>query len=192
MLTGGKLNLRGFSNPPAITIIFALIFQQVMGNNILPVFIWDVITALGNCSIPIGLVLIGASFYEFSGEFKFSRLLRVEISSLLVRNVLFPMAVIFSFIFDCSDVGLVPIKYCFKMTAFIKKLKQQEYQFLQKSIIYVNKKSVKRLLDLVFTIQPPVAPVHIIDNKDYIPLILRDASNDLRVFGSGPWWNHPL
>ena len=84
----------------------------------------------------------------------------------------------FSFIFDCSDVGLVPIKYCFKMTAFIKKLKQQEYQFLQKSIIYVNKKSVKRLLDLVFTIQPPVAPVHIIDNKDYIPLILQNVINE--------------
>ena len=84
----------------------------------------------------------------------------------------------FSFIFDCSDVGLVPLKYCFKMTAFIKKIKQQEHQYLQKSIIYVNKKSVKRLLDLVFTIQPPVAPVYIIDNKDFIKEILENKINE--------------
>jgi predicted permease len=66
----------------------------------LPVFIWDVITALGNCSIPIGLILIGASFYELSGEFKFSRLFRVEVSSLLVRNVLFPMMAIICLYFQ--------------------------------------------------------------------------------------------
>ena len=84
----------------------------------------------------------------------------------------------FSFIFDCSDVGYVPIKYCFKMTAFIKKLKQQEYQYLQKSIIYVDNKIVKRLLDLVFIIQPPVAPVYIIDNKDYTNEILKNKINE--------------
>ena len=46
VLTEKKLNLKGFLNPPAITIIFALLFQQVMVSNMLPVFIWDVITAL--------------------------------------------------------------------------------------------------------------------------------------------------
>lgn len=64
------------------------------------------------------------------------------------------------------------------MTAFIKKIKQQEHQYLQKSIIYVNKKSVKRLLDFVFTIQPPVAPVYIIDNKDFIKEILENKINE--------------
>ena len=100
VLTGEKLNLRGFLNPPAITIVFALSFQQVIGSNILPVFIWEVIIALGNCSIPIGLILIGASFYELSGEFKFSRLFRVEVSSLLVRNVIFPMMAIICLYFQ--------------------------------------------------------------------------------------------
>ena len=84
----------------------------------------------------------------------------------------------FSFIFDCSNVGYVPIKYCFQMTAFIKNLKEQEYQFLQKSIMYVNNKSVKILLDIVFAIQPPVAPVYIIDNKDYISEILENKINE--------------
>ena len=84
----------------------------------------------------------------------------------------------FSFIFDCSDVGYIPIKYCFKMTVFIKNLKQQEYQYLQKSIIYVNNKIVKRLLDLVFIIQPPVAPVYIIDNKDFIDEIFKNKIDE--------------
>ena len=55
----------------------------------------------------------------------------------------------------------IPIKYAIKMTLFIKNLRKQPYHYLQKSLILVNDKSIKRLLDFVFTLQSPVAPVYL-------------------------------
>ena len=84
----------------------------------------------------------------------------------------------FIFIFDTSNVGYIPIKYSIKMSLFIKNLKRERYQYLQKSIIFVNNNIVKRMLDFIFMIQPPVAPVYIIDNKDNINKILENVIDD--------------
>ena len=84
----------------------------------------------------------------------------------------------FIFIFDTSNVGFIPIKYSIQMSLFIKKLRKEKYQYLQKSIIYVNNNIVKRMLDFIFMLQPPVAEVYIIDNKDYIDLILNNNVDD--------------
>ena len=55
----------------------------------------------------------------------------------------------------------IPIKYAIKMTLFIKNLRKEPYHYLQKSLILVNDKYIKRLLDFVFTLQSPVAPVYL-------------------------------
>ena len=80
----------------------------------------------------------------------------------------------FIFIFDTSDVGFIPIKYSIQMSLFIKNLKKREYHYLQKSIIFVKSNIVKRMLDFIFMLQPPVAPVYIINNLDHIQYILED------------------
>ena len=67
----------------------------------------------------------------------------------------------FKFFFDTTNVGLPHLKYSIKMSQFIKKLKKEPYQYLQESIIIINNNKVKWLLDFIFTIQPPVAPVYI-------------------------------
>lgn len=67
----------------------------------------------------------------------------------------------FKFIFDTTNVGLPHIKYSIKMSLFIKELKKKPYQYLKESIIIINNNKVKWLLDFIFTIQPPVAPVYI-------------------------------
>tara|TARA_X000000950_G_C13638440_1_gene546542 strand:+ start:294 stop:737 length:444 start_codon:yes stop_codon:yes gene_type:complete len=81
----------------------------------------------------------------------------------------------FTFIFDTLDVGLPHIKYSIKMSQFIKNLKKKEYQYLQKSIILINSNKIKHMLDFIFLLQPPVAPVYIhnydshsIDNLDIL------------------------
>ena len=84
----------------------------------------------------------------------------------------------FIFIFDTSNVGYIPIKYSIKMSLFIINLKRERYQYLQKSIIYVNNNIVKRMLDFIFMIQPPVAPVYIIDNKENIDKILNNIIDE--------------
>ena len=78
----------------------------------------------------------------------------------------------FIFIFNCENVGYVPIKYSIKMALFIRTLRRKDYQYLQKSIIYIPSPRVKRLLDFIFMIQPPVAPVYIINDLNLIDDIL--------------------
>ena len=84
----------------------------------------------------------------------------------------------FTFIFNCENVHLVPIKYCIKMSLFIRSLKRKEYQYLKKSIIYIPNRTSKRLLDFIFMIQPPVAPVFIINDLSLVEDILVDKIPD--------------
>ena len=83
----------------------------------------------------------------------------------------------FIFIFDTSNVGYIPLKYSLRMSAFIKKLKKQECQYLQKSIILVNSNIVKYMLDFIFMIQPPVAPVYITNNDKEINSIINNIDS---------------
>ena len=71
----------------------------------------------------------------------------------------------FTFIFDTTDVGFPHIKYCFRMSKFIRELRDESTQYLQKSLIIVRNKNVMRLLNLIFYIQPPVAPVLITEDN---------------------------
>ena len=80
----------------------------------------------------------------------------------------------FIFIFNTTNVGYIPIKYSLKMSAFIKNLKSKDYQYLKKSIILVQSNFVKNMLDLIFYIQPPVAPVYLTQNKEDINNILNE------------------
>ena len=67
----------------------------------------------------------------------------------------------FMFYFDTINVSNPEIKYGLKMSQFIKKLKKQELQYLQKSFIIINNDMVKWILEFIFLIQPPVATVYI-------------------------------
>ena len=78
----------------------------------------------------------------------------------------------FIFVFDTKQVGFIHIKYSIQMTKFIKKLKKEPHQYLQKSIILVQNNIVKRMLDFIFAIQPPVAPVYLTSNPDHIDILL--------------------
>ena len=94
ILTANKLSLKGLLNPPAIAVIVGLVLQTTGGKKLMPSFFWEVVEILGQCSIPIGLLLIGGSFYQLMDNFRFSNGLRTEIASLLVRNLFFPCLVL--------------------------------------------------------------------------------------------------
>ena len=72
----------------------------------------------------------------------------------------------FSFIFDTRNMKNISLKYAIKMALFIRSLRKEDYHYLQKSLILVNDKHIKRLLDLVFTLQSPVAPVYLWQNDN--------------------------
>ena len=72
----------------------------------------------------------------------------------------------FTFVFDTQNVGFINPKYSVLMSLFIKELKKRDIQYLEKSHIYVYNKFTMYLLDLIFNLQKPVAPVYIIYNGD--------------------------
>ena len=74
----------------------------------------------------------------------------------------------FEFVFDTINVGLINPKYSIMMSLFIKELKKRDIQYLTKSEIYVYNKFTKYLLDLIFNLQKPVAPVHIYYDDEII------------------------
>ena len=92
---------------------------------------------------------------------------------------LYEQKIPFTFIFDSSNLEVYNIKYSFKMSAFIKRLKRQPEQYLQRSIIIVNNSFIQSLLDLIFFIQSPVAPVYIIKDINYVQKILDNSLNNI-------------
>jgi hypothetical protein len=85
------------------------------------------------------------------------------------------------FIFDTTNVGNIPIKYCFKMSTFISNLKQMDKQYLQRSFIVANSWTVKTLLRIIFKLQSPVAPVYIIRKKELALLMNQDIINNKSI-----------
>ena len=69
----------------------------------------------------------------------------------------------FILIFNTIPLENVSVKYCFYMSAFIKKIRSMPIQYLQKSFIIVKNKTIMKLLEFVFYMQPPVADVFICD-----------------------------
>ena len=82
----------------------------------------------------------------------------------------------FILVFDTLNMDFPHIKYCFKMTAFIKKLRKKNPQFLQKSYIIVENNFVVTLLKFIFFIQPPVANVYL--TNDYYVNVIENIKND--------------
>lgn len=94
VLTSNKFSISGMLNPPSVAVLIALFVQVLGGKELLPSFVWEVVMQVGRCSIPIGLILIGGSFYVLMEGFKFSKGLKIEGASILVRNFLFPSIVL--------------------------------------------------------------------------------------------------
>ena len=80
---------------------------------------------------------------------------------------LYEKKVDFCFMMDTCGIKEIPhIKYTFGLCIFIKNLKKRyKYHYLKYSTIKINDNRVKYLLDFIFTIQKPVAPVRIINQR---------------------------
>ena len=106
VLTAGKFSFKGLINPPVVSVLLALLLQSLGGRTFVPSFAWEVVEMIGNCSIPMGLMLIGGSFYELMSGFRFSSGYRVEMAALLVRNLVFPCLVLAYVAWDPIPVSM--------------------------------------------------------------------------------------
>ena len=85
----------------------------------------------------------------------------------------------YTFIFDTTNVSNIPLKYSIRMVEFIKELRKNEIQYLEKSIILINNLFVKQMLNIILNLQSPVAPIYLVSNETEVDLILdnKDISN---------------
>lgn len=105
VLARNQFKLIRLVNPPIISIILALIVREIGGQAIVPSFIWEIITLLGGCAIPIGLLLIGGNFADLIKNFELSPGKKVEFSAILVRLLIVPLL-----LFCYALVGPIPIE----------------------------------------------------------------------------------
>jgi hypothetical protein len=63
-------------------------------------------------------------------------------------------------VFDGTMVNYTKPSFIFKFAKFMKKLRKQEPQYLQYSIIIIDNSLMRGIMNMVFRIQKPVAPVY--------------------------------
>ena len=71
----------------------------------------------------------------------------------------------FTFIFDMKDIGLINPYWSYRVASFISELKKEPIQYLTESTIINVNTFTGYLLQIVFSVQSPVAPVTILLNK---------------------------
>jgi len=86
---------------------------------------------------------------------------------------------LFYFIFDTTDIHNIHLKYAYKLTTFINFLKREiKNQYLKHSIIIVGNSILKNILNFVFKISTPVAPVYIVNKVDYTDELCNNIINN--------------
>ena len=78
-------------NAPVIAILLATWLNYYRFDQNLPEFVFKAIRLLGQCAIPLGLILIGATFADFKPKLQFFTQLRVSFWASTIRLVLLPV-----------------------------------------------------------------------------------------------------
>ena len=74
----------------------------------------------------------------------------------------------FVLFFDTTEVGYVSMKYAMRMRAFVRHLKANHPDLLERSLIKVNSNWVRFLLRVIFTFERPVADVYVHSGNEEI------------------------
>lgn len=69
-------------------------------------------------------------------------------------------------VFDGTAVEYAKPKFIFRFAKFMRELRKQNPQYLQYSIIIINNSLMRGLMNMVFRIQAPVAPVYLCESAD--------------------------
>jgi hypothetical protein len=93
LLAGASLRTswRRFLNPPLVTIVGTLLLNAVGGERVVPGVVRDAAHLLGQCAIPVGLLLIGAIMADYTHEFVSAQGGRVMFWGCVLRLGVLPM-----------------------------------------------------------------------------------------------------
>lgn len=94
MILGGgtfRENWRKILNPPLLAIVATLALNFIIGARHVPEFIHNTAHMLGQCAIPFGVLLIGATMADFVHEFRDVRGARLVLVSCVLRLGILPV-----------------------------------------------------------------------------------------------------
>ncbi len=93
LLGGAKLrdSWRKIINPPLVAIVLTVALNFAIGKNHFPEFILKTTHLLGQCAIPFGVLLIGATMADYVHEFRSVQGARLVIVSCLLRLGILPV-----------------------------------------------------------------------------------------------------
>ena len=83
----------------------------------------------------------------------------------------------FIFIININNIENVNMIYAYKMVNLIQTLKKREIQYLDYSILIVSGYIIRNVLNIVFKLTAPVAPIYIVDKSDYYQELIDDIKN---------------
>ncbi len=100
---GQKFSLRNIINVPLISIVFSVLLNFIGAEKWIPKFLSISINMLGNCSIPIGVILIGATIDDYLEEFKPNEGKVIIMCSSILRLLILPLIFLsIGYIIPCS------------------------------------------------------------------------------------------
>ena len=80
----------------------------------------------------------------------------------------------FTIVFNLHPVVWANPKYCYKLAKFMKKIKEkEEFSYLKRSIIILQNSIIKKLVSLVFHLQPQQSHVYIAPDMIHATGIIR-------------------
>lgn len=98
----------------------------------------------------------------------------------------------FTLIFNTSKVGWIDMSYGLKMRNFINNLKEDQKPYLERSIIIVSNIWIKMLLNFIFNVDKPLAPVFLYKNTtgckinypELLKKILKEETDDFTIINN--------
>ncbi|MGF1677592.1 MAG: AEC family transporter [Candidatus Methylacidiphilales bacterium] len=96
VLSGGRLrdSWRKLFNGPVLAILSGLMLHKLDAEQWIPAPVWSGVSMLGASAIPLGLLLVGATFWDHLGAADVLRHPRVGVTACLIRLGLLPIGFI--------------------------------------------------------------------------------------------------
>lgn len=81
-------------SPPFLAVIFACLMKATIDTDDLPIAMMSTVRGLGDCAIPMGLLLSGAIIVDFLGDWSWFRVSAVNVSAIVIRQLILPLLMI--------------------------------------------------------------------------------------------------
>ena len=96
MLLSGKkaLSYKAFIKGPIIAMVIGLALALSHTDDYVPLVLQNTLTVLGQCAVPLSLILIGATWYDLFKQVKFG--VKISLGGIVVRLLLIPILFILS------------------------------------------------------------------------------------------------